>query len=462
MKTIDVLLEEEVLSTMLKREDFARMGVRGLVQEDFSAMSEHMRPRAYTKLIFKYLQENVKAGGSAHFSTIQRAILADPAIPEKHQNNYTILLDRLHVEPVQSETPSYLQQIINQLRLVTRRRTAEDTAIRIYERLKEDDILGFEDICRKQVKNQGRFRGEKDPVIIDYGQDYEERLAESRSAIHHNIIVTGVDFIDENFGGITKGEVHLILSRTGGGKSVTMQHITCNVALLGGKVLYFTKEDTERQVAYRMDAHVSGVEHPRFHRHELTTEDFELWARGVRRIPENSVRIVRMPPHFTVDLCEEVYLQQLNVGFEPDLVVVDHVNIMRPSQAGARSEHDTIMRIMEELKGFTLEYSFGSLSAAQLRPQSYNDADPTEEAIGGSKRGISANVDGLYAMVMTDEMRAMNQARIKVMKGRGAGIIRETYNVEPNFNQIAISDNWRVGRRFYGEHNDSGELEADD
>jgi len=448
MRTADVELEEEILAMMMRDKGLATFGLKELNETDFVTMHKSISPSKYTNSIFNKIKDDIDSGSDGSATMIISGFKSDPFVSEKNQKSYVTLIKRLSSMKITKMNHSYFKKNCDMLVLVTRKRGMDLLIRDVVMFLKEDNVVKAEDSFKKYLKALNRRAMRTESVIIDWKENFPDRKIKVQEAIPDTNIITGFPPIDDNFGSITRGELHVIVGRTGGGKSVLKQHVTANVVKMGYPVLYITKEDTEEEVALRFDAHFSNIDHPKFHMHMLKQEDLENWEMSVSKIPDNLLKIVCMGQSFNIDDVKAILNNQINGGFNPALVVIDYIGLMEPVDRRLQ-DYKAVDKVVQDLKEFAIEYNIGVISSAQLRPDAYEKETVEVGDIAASKLGISTNVNGLYAFINTSLMKAQGGATVQVMKVRSTGIKTEFYTVNPNFHRITIHEGWRALRNKY-------------
>ncbi len=89
-------------------------------------------------------------------------------------------------------------------------------------------------------------------------------------------IPTGFTTYDKKFGGLYRGALHTIGGATGIGKTALVGQIAQNVARSGCKVLFFSLEMPDEEIAERQIAGASGVDVSSIHRNTLADDEASL------------------------------------------------------------------------------------------------------------------------------------------------------------------------------------------
>jgi replicative DNA helicase len=286
----------------------------------------------------------------------------------------------------------------------------------------------------------------RDVVMIDFVDGFEERKksllrrAENPDILKEFCIPTGIPEIDEELdGGLRKGEFGLWLAAPEGGKSISLQNIAVNVALAGYNVALITIEMTPEQTAYRLDSSLTGIKYKGFRRAKITADELQHWADSVKRLPKNRLKIIGVPEGCTCRLIE-AELQKIKGMFNPDIILVDYAGIMSPNEGKYQSSMDWkyVGEIVRNLKGLALKLNIPIWSASQLLVGSKEKESVSFGDIGLARQQIAAHADVCIAIVRTQQMIEMEQARLQFVKAR-EGVLKRIVDVITDFDKIRLS-----------------------
>lgn len=155
-------------------------------------------------------------------------------------------------------------------------------------------------------------------ILLDWEQPLEDRS-----------ITTGFEELDRSYGGIAPGELTVLASRPGMGKTSMALNMARNVAMSGHTVLYCSSEDSERVLLRSLLASTGRVDVSRMGPQASQA----TWKKAIGA----SGRLFSLPLHIlanrrlTVDDVErriEAMVDEKNV---PELVIIDTVQSMSDS-----------------------------------------------------------------------------------------------------------------------------------
>jgi len=208
---------------------------------------------------------------------------------------------------------------------------------------------------------------------------------------------------------------------TGAGKSLFMCHLAAAALKAGQNVLYITMEMSEYKIAERIDANLLNRDIATLHDYDETEFVRDVTNLGKKTV--GSLTIKEYPTasahagHFRALLNELKMKKQT----QPDVIFIDYLNICSSSRLSSATSgmnsYGYIKAIAEELRGLAVEFDVPIWSATQTNRDGFGNTDVdltnTSESIG-----LSATVDLQIAMIVTDELKELDQVLIKQLKNR--------------------------------------------
>ncbi len=194
----------------------------------------------------------------------------------------------------------------------------------------------------------------------NFGHIYKDELEERMREANRKPVATPWRVLNEiTRGGLSAGELGVILALTGVGKSHALVDIGAAAAEAGLNVVHFTFELAEVGVGKRYDARMSGIAHDDLPNHREQVEAAIANLKG-------SVRIKKyMNRNASVQTLRN-YVQRLSAdNIKVDMLVVDYADIMKSSRSyeNKRFEEEAIY---EELRGLAEELEVPIWTASQV------------------------------------------------------------------------------------------------
>jgi len=256
------------------------------------------------------------------------------------------------------------------------------------------------------------------------GHDYIENK-DDRYAYYHKV-EQRLPFHLDTFNEITKNGIprktlNIILAGTGVGKSLVMCDFASQYFVKGKNVLYITLEMAEERIAERIDANLLDV--PLDELFALSKEGFDKRLDRINAKGNGNRFIIKEYPTATAHVghfrhvLNELYLKK---QFKPDVIFIDYLNICASSRmkvGGSGGMYEVVKSIAEELRGLAVEFDVPIWSATQMNRSGFANSDPdltnTSESFG-----LPATADFMFALVATEELNALGQIMVKILKNR--------------------------------------------
>lgn len=255
------------------------------------------------------------------------------------------------------------------------------------------------------------------------GHDYLEQYLE-RFDYYHKVedrLPFDLDFFNKiTKGGLPAGTLNIILAGTGVGKSLFMSHMAAACLNMGKNVLYITLELSEKEVGKRIDANLLNVTFD-----DLMALSKDMYEKRVERLRTKTAGklIVKQYPtagasviHFKA-LLNELALKK---SFVPDIIFVDYLNLCvsaRIKMGGSVNSYTYVKSIAEELRGLAVEHNVPIVSATQTTRSGYSNSD-LELSDTSESFGLPATADFMFALISTDDLKALGQLMVKQLKNR--------------------------------------------
>ncbi len=284
-------------------------------------------------------------------------------------------------------------------------------------------------------------------LVSDLGSNYFEdvRARLERMKDRSAYVTTGWKSMDRKLaGGFTRGSLNIFAGGSGSGKSIFLQNIALNWALMGMNVVYITLELSEDLVNNRLDAMVS-----QFRTSELlrNIEDVVMKVAKVRRgvggRKAGDLMVKKFAEAGTTANDIKAYLKeyQIKTGRKPDAVVIDYLDLMHPNNAkiDVSNLFTKDKYVSEEMRSIGGEWDIPVVSASQLNRQSVDaqEFDHSHIAGGISKINTADNVFGIFTSLT---MRQNGKYQIQFLKTRSASAVGEKLDLAYDFDCMRLGD----------------------
>ena len=408
-------IESTILRSLLYDEAYTRKVLPFLQDEYFGGQSESKHEQILFKVIKEYIQKyNVLPTPEAIIITLTDAKgLADDVFKSAcdQLEECKQLKDQVpNPEWLIQETDKFCQQraIDNAVMECVRIRTGDK---------KDVDVGAMPGILAKALA-----------VCLDanIGHDYFKD-ADARFEFYHKKeakIPFGLDYFDKTtHGGISTKTLNIILAGTNVGKTLIMCHLAAHYLQMGKNVLYITMEMAQELITKRIDANLLSIPLDDMDKLDKMPKLFFRQRIDALRKQTSGELVVREYPtgsastaHFR-HLVDELRMKK---NFKPDIIFIDYINLCASSRVkhGPNVNSYTLIKaVAEELRGIGVEYDAAIWSATQTTRGGYNNSDVGLEDTSESF-GLPATADFMFAAINSEELIALNQYMIKVLKNR--------------------------------------------
>lgn len=262
----------------------------------------------------------------------------------------------------------------------------------------------YDDI--RSVIDRALRKGQNFDVGLDYMVDVDKRYNED----NRTPVTTGWDPIDEIMqGGLSKGELGVIIAPSGIGKSWALSHIGAAAIKKGKTVVHYSLELVEGYVGIRYDCVLTGIEISNLKYH------IDVVKERISKIPGKliikwygvrSVSLVGLRSH----------LDKLKAtGISPDLIILDYADLLKLPQS--EKKHEALQTLYEELRGMAAEYELPIWTVSQTQ-RSALEEDIIESDKISESYGKVMTADFIASLSRKTQDKLSNVARLHIVKNR--------------------------------------------
>lgn len=282
----------------------------------------------------------------------------------------------------------------------------------------------------------------------DLGSDFDDAEVHSQD---HSVtkITTGFKMLDElTGGGFDRGTFISAMAKTNAGKSIFMQNLSAKIADQGYNVVYFTLEMSEKKVLKRIGSMRLKIPINSYDKLSIDTDYIKeridsLKLTGNSIFEQNEKKVGKIfVKYFSAGVATPAdldnYLKKLEEakGIKIDMIVVDYINLMSTPKA-SNIDNNLYMKgkfLAEGLRAMAAKYQAPLLTATQLAKDAWDAQDITLQDIPESK-AIAETADLLLGLIVTDELKAQNKVRVKLLKQRDGDFSKMylTFHINPMF-----------------------------
>ncbi len=253
---------------------------------------------------------------------------------------------------------------------------------------------------------------------LHYFRDARARLMGMHDESLLRVFPTGVAELDAHLhrGGLSAGEMGLILAPTNRGKSIALLSFARRALVSGARVVLYTLEMSAGAVASRADAAWTGLRMSELDEH---AEDVALKLARLLETFGDALIIKQWPPHVATVAMIKAHLDQLTAtGFRPDMVVIDYGDLLK-SQARYNERRHELASTFEQIRGLAVELDCPVWTATQANRNALKkEVVGLEDLSESFDKAMIADV--VIALCQTQEEELMDppQMRLFLAKNR--------------------------------------------
>ena len=282
----------------------------------------------------------------------------------------------------------------------------------------------------------------------DDGIDIFDNLENVMSEDFRKPIATGINGLDGYMdGGLSKGELAVILAPFGVGKTTMMTKLANHAKNTGNNVLQIFFEDNPKVIQRK---HLTCWMDGKYTLNELTENAEEIL--GVARMKEaqpGAIKLKKFPSDGTTIPMIKQYIKKLIAqGFRPDILLLDYIDCVVPTKT-FKDEYAGEGNVMRQFETMLDELDMAGWTAVQGNRSSINAETVDSSMIGGSiKKGQIGHF--ILSIAKTLEQKESGRANMAILKSRFGkdGIIFEDIIFDNATIQIDVTENETKGRTF--------------
>ncbi len=260
-------------------------------------------------------------------------------------------------------------------------------------------------------------------------------------------VPTGIDELDVNMnGGLKKSTLGLLIAGSSFGKTTLSSIIACNMLYYGYNVLHIFFEDTDKEIAYKYYATLTGEYSNEFEKPEVRKK---YQAKIFENIPRDkwtkNLKLKRMDDGETTveDIRALMNHYEYQENWKPDAVIIDYLSCLRTtSNEKLRAEQSWQMetRMVKRIAALAAEKNVAIWLCQQTNRDGLKAISANNKM--ANVQGSSASYQSASAVLYLDRCGCeRNYANLSLVKMRG-GMPQDWQNIYLNNGtcQIDLSD----------------------
>ena len=351
--------------------------------------------QVFTKIIYDYKEKYKVHPSLTTLATLVRSMEGENEVIEKQVRDFLV---RIH-----STRDVDGKDFIKDTSLDFCRKQKLKEAI-----IKSVDLLNkssFDEIST--IINKALLMGQSNDFGYDYIKDFEKRF---EVKVRDQVATNWKEFDDIMSGGLGKGELGVVISPTGTGKSHVLVHLGAQAIKAGKTVVHYTFELGDSIIANRYDSCITGTPLSDLYtfKEQILEEVQKLKGRLiVKEYPTKSASTVALRSHL-----EKMKSRDIDVG----CIIVDYADLIKPKRFSSEKRHD-LESIYEDLRAIAQEFKCPVWTASQTNRSGYNAEIVTMESISEAFNKCFV-ADFIFTLSRTMEDKSANSGRFFVAKNR--------------------------------------------
>lgn len=293
----------------------------------------------------------------------------------------------------------------------------------------------------EQILRKALDHGLNKDDSIEVFDDIENVLSEN----FRDPIPTGIKGLDEIMdGGLSKGELAIILAPFGVGKTTMITKIANTAKNTGKNVLQIFFEDDKKIIQRKHFSCWTGIELNQlsFNKEEVKRVVAEKQAE------KGSLKLKRFPSDGTTMVAIKKYVRKLIAqGWHPDLILIDYIDCVEPSKS-----YDDVNvgegKVMREFETMLSEFDMAGWTAVQGNRSSIRAEIVEGDQMGGSIKKAQIG-HFIVSIAKTLEQKDNDTASLAILKSRfgKSGVMFENVVFDNARIQIEMNPNSNVMTR---------------
>jgi len=298
-------------------------------------------------------------------------------------------------------------------------------------------------MCEEILKKALEVGNTKDDGI-DVFHDIENVMSED----FRSPIPTGINGLDAYMdGGLSKGELAVILAPFGVGKTTIMTKIGNNAKNVGNNVLQIFFEDNPKVIQRK---HLTCWMDGKYSLNELSENNVEILANAtIKQSQPGKIQLKKFPSDGTTIPMIKQYIKKLiSQGFRPDIVLLDYIDCVVPTKT-FKDEYAGEGNVMRQFETMLDELDIAGWTAVQGNRSSINAETVDASMIGGSiKKGQIGHF--ILSIAKSLDQKENGRANMAILKSRFGkdGIVFEDIVFDNGTLVIDITENEQRGKTF--------------
>ncbi len=436
-KNVKVLLENEVISTLLADPNYFGQTIHHLQKEFFSDIG--------SSVLFETIKDHYQEFGEI-------PSLKDVILSHKNSDQQTKNLVKASIKEINSNIePVHITLLIQQTELFIK------DAIFTKALLMGADAMG----SHNQDKKLESFALAEESVKVSLDSDFGifvdeiDKRFDDYQAKHG--LKLNIPSFDEIIGdGFTPKTLHLITAASGVGKSAMLCSFGVQFLQQGKDVVIISLEMAESEFYKRIDSNLFDVQIK-----DLPQIEKQVLKNKYNKLQDTLGNLVikEFPAGGLTALGLQSYLEKLEQekGIKSPVVMVDYLSLMSSDRLKATdNSYGYFKSVAEELRAVAQKMNLIMFTPMQLNRSAVNNLEADQGAISDSM-GVYMAADSAFIISQTPDYKDQGKMRISYVKNRMSGQTR-FFEIGYDYSHFRVVDKFRDTAHIQGTGDVSQEL----
>jgi replicative DNA helicase len=380
----------KVIKALLSNKSFL-LNVRSAMDVEYFDSDSH-----------KWIVSNILKYFDKRHATVTAEVLKVELKKEENQVLQVALKEEIKLILSMSEEDT--DYVIEEFTRFCRNQKMKSAILESADLLKEGDFDGI----RSRIETAMKAGLDQD-IGHEYKKDVESRYRDD----YRPAVPTPWPPINEaTQGGWGPGDLVIVFGNPGGGKSWMMIAAAAHALKMGYNVNFYTLELGQDYVGKRFDANLTGLtlDQLKSNRNAVDSQ--------ISKLPGNLTIKEYGPKQASIGTIRSHIQRTTDLGFKPDLVIIDYVDYLKPSGKGFRSERkDEIDDVFIATKALAKDLKIPILTPSQVnRTGAKDDVIEGDKAAGSYDKLMVADI--CLSLSRKKEDKVLGTGRIHFMKNR--------------------------------------------
>lgn len=305
------------------------------------------------------------------------------------------------------------------------------------------DTKGDKELVREKIE-EALSKDMKIDLGLKYFEELGERLKRIFTASVKRVPTYFPTFDEFISGGFPPFTLSVGVAKIHAGKSNMLANIAARQVLHGKNVVLMTLEMSQDAFAQRFDSIYSLLDINRIYISERHRKMLPQRLKEIKNLEGRGELFIKQFPTGEASVRDfKRYIRELLIrDIEPDILMVDYINLMKAATRAGSNMYESVKRIAEELRSLSFEFDVPVLSVSQLnREGSFVGFEDLDFNYIAESWGIPGVSDFMFIMgTNEDDMVYESEIHSKIVKNRLGGRVGDYHKMYMDMRSLKMYD----------------------